>query len=443
MSGFTVGPYRILNKLGEGGMGEVYRAHDTALGRDVAIKVVPAHLATDPDRLARFEREARTLAALNHPNIAAIYGLERAGTASVLVMELAEGETLAARIARGRVPVDDAVAIALQIAAALEAAHEKGIVHRDLKPANIVVSQGGHVKVLDFGLAKLAAAPDNDSAPFSAANSPTIAASMTGAILGTAAYMSPEQARGKAVDKRTDIWAFGCVLYEMLAGAPVFAGDTITDVVAAVVTKEPDWNALPPETPGHVVSIVRRCLQKDPQRRIHDVADARLELLDLTAETVTSAQTRERPRTRSGYAAAALAGAIAGAGIIVASGVYQRSTNPTSLGPVTRLQVDLPPDVDLYGGNAPGVALSPDGRRMAFIGVRAGQRQIYVRSLDSFDATPVRGTIQAQAFFFSPDGTAIGFVTPDRVLKRVSLSDGLVVPLAHDVDRYQRRDLGT
>ncbi len=238
--GLRLGVYQIVIAIGAGGMGEVYRAHDTTLGRDVAIKVLPEAFAADGDRLARFEREARLLASLNHPNIAAIYGLERSPSATCLVMELAEGQTLASRIARGRIPIDDALRIALQIAAALEAAHDKGIIHRDLKPANIVVAPDGKVKVLDFGLAKEMA---HDAAAIDASHSPTMlpAGTLAGVLLGTAAYMSPEQARAKAIDARTDIWAFGCVVFEMLAGRPAFSGDTLTDIVAAVVTRDPDW----------------------------------------------------------------------------------------------------------------------------------------------------------------------------------------------------------
>jgi len=331
--------------------------------------------------------------------------------------------------------VDDAIAIAVQIAAALEAAHEKGVVHRDLKPANIVVAPSGRVKVLDFGLAKLAGGTDSDSAPLSSANSPTIAATITGMVLGTAAYMSPEQARGKAVDKRTDIWAFGCVLFEMLAGVPAFAGETITDIVASVVTKEPDWSALPVDTPPSLTALVRRCLRKDPTARLHDVADARIELQESPdSATVQRQQSAPSRRSRSVLAGVSFAAAVFGGAVTWAA---MRSARPVSEArPVTRLQVDLPIEVDMYGGNAPGVAVSPDGRVLAFLGIRGGQRQIYIRNLSGFDAEPVRGTTQAQAFFFSPDSASIGFITPDRILKRVSLSDGLVVNLARDADQY-------
>ncbi len=441
-SGAGVGPYQILCALGSGGMGEVYRAHDPMLGRDIAIKVLPDHFATDPDRLARFEREARALAALNHPNIAAIYGLERAASSSVLVMELAEGDTLAARIARGRLPVDDATAIATQIAAALEAAHEKGIVHRDLKPANIVISRDGRVKVLDFGLAKLASADDSGGAPFNAANSPTIAASMAGTILGTAAYMSPEQARGKAVDKRADIWAFGCVLFEMLAGAPAFKGETITDIVAAVVAHEPDWTALPQDVPHTVRSVLRRCLRKDPGERLRDAADARIEIAERLDGSTNVPSEQRSTRSRSFERVGIAVGAAAIAAAIAWSAMRMMPTGRSPAPVVTRLELNLPADVDLYTGTAPAVALSPDGRRVAFIGIHGGTRFLYLRRLEAFDAAPLRSTEQVQAFFFSPDGSSIGFITPDRVVKRVSLSDGLVVTVARDADQYSGADWG-
>ena len=265
--GTRLGVYDITAAIGEGGMGQVYRATDTKLKRQVAIKVLPPSLAVDADRLARFQREAEVLASLNHPNIAAIYGLEESGGMTALVMELVEGDDLSQRIARGAMPLDEALPIAKQIAEALEAAHEQGIVHRDLKPANIKVRADGAVKVLDFGLAK--AMDPAVASGANAANSPTLTAHATalGMIIGTAAYMAPEQAKGKAVDKRADIWAFGLVLYEMLTGRAAFAGDTVTDIIAAVVTREPDWTALPAATPASIRRLLARCLEKDPKRR--------------------------------------------------------------------------------------------------------------------------------------------------------------------------------
>src|SRR5262245_15514115 len=285
-SGTRLGPYEILSPLGAGGMGEVYRATDTRLKRQVAIKILPAALAADPDRLARFQREAEVLASLNNAHIAAIYGLEDAPASSpgqpgmkALVMELVEGPTLAERIAEGKIPIDEATPIAMQIARALEAAHERGIIHRDLKPANIKVQDDGPVKVLDFGLAKLTDAGASGISRGDPAQSPTMAdvTAMTGmgVILGTAAYMSPEQARGRAVDKRTDVWAFGAVLYEMLTGRRAFEGDDIAETIAAVMKSTPDWSALPPDAPANVVTLIQRCLDKDRNSRIGDMAVAR------------------------------------------------------------------------------------------------------------------------------------------------------------------------
>src|SRR5262245_24676769 len=280
-------------------MGEVYRATDTNLGRDVAIKVLPEAFVQDPERIARFEREAKTLAALNHPNIAQIYGLEKSQSTYALVMELVEGEDLSERLSRGPIPIDEALPIAKQIAEALEAAHEQGIIHRDLKPANIKVRPDGAVKVLDFGLAKLAESTTAAANPPTLSMSPTITspALMTGVgvILGTAAYMSPEQARGKAVDKRSDIWAFGCVLYEMLIGRRVFGGEDVADTIAAVVRAEPDWNRLPAGTPASIQRLLRRCLQKDVRERLPDIGSARLEIRDAHTQASESEARRAAP----------------------------------------------------------------------------------------------------------------------------------------------------
>src|SRR5713101_249472 len=276
-AGTRLGPYEIQAPLGAGGMGEVYRARDTKLRRDVAIKILPQVFTSDPERLARFEREAQMLAALNHSHIGAIYGVEDANGVRALVLELVEGQTLAERLRRGSLPVKEALAIACQMADALESAHERGIVHRDLKPANVKITPDGTVKVLDFGLAKAAVsyAPGSDLG-----QSPTVSVGPTrdGMIVGTAAYMSPEQARGKAVDKRTDIWAFGCVLYEMLTGKQVFEGETVPEILAAVLKEEPDWLALPPSTPAQICGLLRRCLQKDRTLRFRDAGDARIEI---------------------------------------------------------------------------------------------------------------------------------------------------------------------
>src|SRR5262245_54344665 len=300
-SGTRLGPYEVLSPLGAGGMGEVYRARDQKLDREVAIKVLPHVVKGAADRLARFGREARALAALNHPNIAAIYGFEDAGEAPLLVLELVQGETLAERLAAGSLPLEEALGICRQIAEALEAAHASGIVHRDLKPANVKITPSGKVKVLDFGLAKAfggEAAPPHDLS-----HSPTVTSGGTqqGVILGTASYMSPEQARGKPVDRRTDIWSFGCVLYETLAGRRAFEGETVSDVMVSVLSREPDWSALS-NVPARVLETIRRCLRRDPERRLHDIADARLELEDALSELPSGplAAPAESPVARRG-----------------------------------------------------------------------------------------------------------------------------------------------
>jgi serine/threonine protein kinase len=282
VAGTRLGPYELVGAIGAGGMGEVYRARDTKLNRDVALKILPDIFAADPERLARFQREAQVLASLNHPNIGAIYGLEESNGVRALVMELVEGPTLAARIATGPIPLAEVLPIARQIADALEAAHEQGIIHRDLKPANIKVREDGTVKVLDFGLAK-AMEPAAGSSP-SVSQSPTFttpAVTEAGMILGTAAYMSPEQARGKTIDKRTDVWAFACVLFEMLIGRAIFTGETISDTIAAILEREPEWGALPAETPAGIRQLMQRCLDKDPRRRLRDIGDARIEIDDV------------------------------------------------------------------------------------------------------------------------------------------------------------------
>jgi len=287
--GARYGPYEITAKIGAGGMGEVYRARDTRLDRDVALKILPPAFAGDPERLARFEREARTLATLNHPHIGHIYGLEESGGVRALVLEFVDGPTLADRIAPGPIPIDDALIIARQIAEGLEAAHDQGIIHRDLKPANIKVRTDGTVKVLDFGLAKAFDSTSAGTADVSASPTITSPPLMTGvgAILGTAAYMSPEQARGQAIDKRTDIWAFGCVLFEMITGRMVFPGVTTSDTIAAVLERSPDWTALPSATPPFVRHVLARCLEKNPKHRWRDIGDVRIELDDTEGVATT------------------------------------------------------------------------------------------------------------------------------------------------------------
>jgi serine/threonine-protein kinase len=441
--GFRLGPYEITARIGVGGMGEVHRARDTKLGRDVAIKVLPDAVGNDPDRLLRFGREARTLAALNHPHIAAIYGLEEADGVKALVMELVEGPTLADRLEQGAIPVIEAVRIARQVAAALEAAHEQGIVHRDLKPASVKVRNDGTVKVLDFGLAKaIDARPEGRAydAP-GLSQSPTItrpAVTEAGMILGTAAYMSPEQARGDPVGKGTDIWAFGCVLFEMLTGRRAFEGDRTADVMARVLTGTPDWTRLPADTPGGVRRVLRRCLEKDARRRLRDIADAALEL---EADDGAPATTAATDKTRVPVTRLALVGTALIAPIALGLGWWLGSVrSPTSSPPVSRYVIDLRPADALigaspvertsYGRSRPSrtaVAVSPDGRTLAFTASRDGQASLlYMRSLDRADAVAIEGTEGADGPFFSPDGRWIGFWASGSV-SRVSVDAGLPV----------------
>ena len=374
-------------------MGEVYRARDTELGRDVAVKVLPEDFSADEDRLARFRREAQLLASLNHPNIAAIYGTEQ----NALVLELVDGPTLAERIAQGPLPINEAVAIARQIAEALEAAHEAGVIHRDLKPANIKVQEDGTVKVLDFGLAKaIEGEAEGDSS-----ESPTMtgAATRAGIILGTAAYMSPEQAKGKRVDKRADVWAFGAVLYEMLTGQRPFAGEDVSETLAYVLTKEPDWSALPADLSTTLRSFLRRALQKDPKRRVRDIGDMRLALEGSfeTGVTESSAQTVRR-NSWPAVIGAALAGVIGTA--LVASVVSYRSSEAPR--PLTRFVLD-----SSFERDASGVAISPDGTRIVYGSMTTGSDQLVVRTLDALEATPLG--VAGSGPFFSPDGQWVGY----------------------------------
>ena len=384
--------------------------------------------------MARFEREAKTLASLNHPNIAAIYGFEKSAGLHALVMELVEGDDLSQRIAKGAIPIDEALPIAKQIAEALEAAHEQGIIHRDLKPANIKVRADGTVKVLDFGLAK-AMEPTGGASP-SVSQSPTIttpAMTEAGMILGTAAYMSPEQARGKPVDKRTDIWAFGCVLFEMLAGRRCFEHlDSISDAIAAILTRDPDWRALPPNTPEPIRRLLRRCLNKNAAGRLHHLADARLEIDEALASPIASSAIHGSP-TREGLVRAVpwmIAAALAV--VVVGLGVQLRMREPTRAAqPVAQFEMNLPPGVEVYQGASQVVAFSPAGTHVAFVGSLNGLKQVYVRDLGQLDAVAVRGSENALSCFFSPAGDAVGFIT-DLGVYKVSLRDLLVTALAPD-----------
>ena len=405
--GSRLGSYEILSPLGAGGMGEVFRARDTKLEREVALKLLPPDFASDPERLARFEREAKLLAALNHPGVAAIYGIEQKDGQPFLVLELAQGEDLSARIARGRVPVDEAVAIAKQVAEALEAAHEKGIVHRDLKPANVKVGADGLVKVLDFGLAKAWAGDATRPLSGSAlSQSPTLSHGDTeaGLLLGTAAYMAPEQARGKPVDKRADVWAFGAVLFEMLAGRKLFEGETITDVLAAVVRQEIDWNALPAATPPRIRWLLRRCLERDPKLRLRDIGEARIALAapDEPAPTAT-------PTGMSRRAAAAL---MAGAGGAFAVGFgLGRRTAPERGVAAGEGRGSLSITRITSSGNVIGGALSPDGRFVAHIESEQGEQSLWLRQLatgQTLRLAPPRNVFY-WGLSFTRDGNAIVF----------------------------------
>jgi serine/threonine protein kinase/Tol biopolymer transport system component len=412
-------------------MGEVYRARDTKLKRDVAIKILPAAFAQDPDRIARLQREAEVLATLNHPNIAAVYGFEESAAATGIVLELIEGPTLADRIVHGALPLDEALAIARQIADALAAAHDKNIIHRDLKPANIKVTPGGNVKVLDFGLAKIAEIEPARQASLTMSPTLAVQATSAGLILGTAGYMSPEQARGKLVDRRSDIWSFGCVLYEMLTGRPVFdTGETVSDAVAAILTRDPDWKRLPAHVPDSIRRLLRRCLEKDPDRRLHHIADARLEIADaINAPAVASEQTVPQvPRSPIGMRLlpwAVAAAALGVAGFVVWASSGSRSSDAA---PVRRLELTLPIGVELFSGTR-SVSVSPDGSRVAYIGLNAGTRRVYVRALDQFEATAIQGSDSATACLFSPDGRSIAFVVNGGIIKTFSLSSGLVNPV--------------
>jgi len=393
--------YRLVERLGAGGMGVVWRAVDTTLDREVAIKVLPDAFALDAERLARFEREAKLLASLNHPNIATVHGLHEARGVRFLAMELVAGEDLAERLTRGRVPVDEALRIAHQMAQALEAAHESGVVHRDLKPANVKITPAGAVKVLDFGLAKAFAA-DPGARAASPSHSPTItsAGTLAGVILGTAAYMSPEQAKGKEVDRRADVWAFGVVLYEMLRGRRLFEGETISETLAAVLMKEIAWDALPADTPPRIQRMLRRCLQRDPRSRLRDMGDARL----VIEEVLAGADREEIQRRPRSWSAALWAASVLAA---IATGVAldRFVPRPAPARPLRKFELSVP-DVDV-------ARISPDGRRVAYV----SDGKLWVRDLDRLESRPLDGTEGAGVFFWSSDDAWVAYLADSKLWK--------------------------
>ena len=434
MVGKTLGHYEILAPLGEGGMGQVYRARDTTLDRDVAIKVLPEDFASDAGRLARFEREAKLLASLSHPNIATIFGFEESDGVRFIAMELVEGQSLAERIqASGRIEVDEALEIARRIALALEAAHEAGVIHRDLKPANVQVAPDGTVKVLDFGLAKAYEAEGSEPSSDLSHSLTMMAATGTGVIMGTAPYMSPEQARGKLVDKRSDIWSFGCVLYEMLAGKRAFDGRTVSDMMASILKEEPDWTALPETTSAIIQLLLRQCLEKDADRRLHDIADARIGIVNTIADPdadialLASSVEAAKPSWRQTIptpVAAGLGLAIATA-TFLAAWASMGQVSPPSV-PTMRLDVTLT-NQDLYLGLGSTPVLSPDGSHIAFVtGNANAQSQLHVRLLAQAESTPLRiGGVYGP--FFSPDGQWVGYFDLQEGLQKVSIRGGAPV----------------
>jgi Tol biopolymer transport system component len=424
--GRRLGPYEVRGVLGVGGMGRVLRAHDPGLDREVAIKALTGELSADADRLRRFEREARVLAALNHPNIGGIYGLHVFDGKPYLVLELVEGADLDERLTHGPLPVDEAVRIARQVAEALEEAHAKGIVHRDLKPANVKVGRSGRVKVLDFGLARRVPRREADAAA-------TDSLTREGTILGTVPYMSPEQARGEEVDGRTDVWALGCLLYEMLAGRRAFGGRTVSDLLASVLRDEADFTALPPETPPALRHLLRRCLRKDPRRRIQHVGDVRVELEELPSREEATAPVPRRPRT------ALLPWAVAGLAVLSALGAWlvrpPAGASPPSA--ARQMVLDLPEGLSLAAGDyASPVALSPDGRTVVLLAGDDEGGRLYRRNLERLEWAVVPGTDGAWQPFFSPDGKEVGFFA-DRKLRRVAL-DGTAPVTVTDVGRNPR-----
>ena len=434
-AGTRLGSYEIVSRLGAGGMGEVYRARDSKLERDVAIKVLHDAFAKDEERLARFEREAKLLARLSHANVATLHGLEESQGRKFLVMELVEGETLAERIAKGPLALEEAIPLFLQIAEGLEAAHEKGIIHRDLKPANIKITLDGNIKILDFGLAKAFASDENvENGSAEMSQSPTLTkGTAVGAILGTPSYMSPEQARGKAVDRRTDVWAFACCLYESLTGRKAFEGETVSDTLAAVLKNEPEWERLPADAPTWLCSILERALRKDAKRRFPDIGDVRIEIEDALGQPASSIPPLVERKMAPVLLAALGAAFISG---LTVWGVMSPGSAPPK--PLKRLAINLPSRDRLNLSQGPvGVplALSRDGSTLVYTGSRNGTHQLFVRRMAELETIPVPGTEGAEQPFFSPDGHWIGFYDRrDRRLRKVALSGGPPVTLCDLTD---------
>ncbi len=429
MIGQTISHYKITSKLGQGGMGEVYQAEDTTLKREVAVKVLPEQFNGDPERLARFEREAQILASLNHPNIAAIHGLEQANGVRFLVLELVEGKTLAQLLTRGPQPLPEALEICRQIAEGLEAAHERGIIHRDLKPANIKITQDGKVKILDLGLATAVA---RKAAGTDVAEAQTITRGVTapGMVLGTAAYMSPEQANGKPLDRRADIWAFGCVLYEVLTGKQAFAGATVSETMARVLRDTPDWSLLPQDSPAIIRSLLSRCLDKDPNLRLHDVADVRILVEEALSEPLTGWPMEVTAAAHSPLWRRAIPWGIAVIAVI-AGVAFWGMLQPSPPTPrTTRTVVGLPPNQELASRpHAVPIAVSPDGLSLVYAAAQPGGRpQLYLRLLDQFEAKRIPASEDAESPFFSPDGLWVGFFAAGR-LQKVSMAGGAPLPI--------------
>ena len=432
-AGMKIGPYEIVAPLGAGGMGEVYRARDVRLERDVALKVLPSAFASDPERMARFKREAQVLASLNHPHIGAIYGFEDSGGVLALVMELIEGPTLADRIARGPIPSDEALPVAKEIAEALEAAHDRGIVHRDLKPANIKFARNGNAKVLDFGLAK---AIEGDSSATDMENSPTITsmATQAGIILGTAAYMSPEQARGKSVDRRTDIWAFGCVLFEMLTGKHAFEGETVSDTLAAVIRGEPDWSLLPSNTRPRIREMLARCLNKDAKQRLQSIGEARI-----TIQVVLTGGDQDEPYLHAPAVEArtptwrrALPWAVTAGAVLAAIALVIYTHSPPAPSEPLQASLNLPSGFRI-AGDIP-VALSPDGKSLALTATGPDAKiLLYLRAMGGVAVRPLAGTEGASYPFWSPDNRYLAFFA-DRKLKKIPINGGVVETITDAID---------